>query len=115
MKNRGHVVDERRSPGAGVVADLRTLDLDHVRAQFGQNQTGIGCRNAVADFNDHASVQWQVHPCSRFTLIHVVHPVPKQSLDLKSVTADTRAPRADRNCLMTANHAVDGELRDDMP
>jgi hypothetical protein len=37
---RGVVADERRPPGAGVVAAVRSLDLDHVRAEVAQQHRG---------------------------------------------------------------------------
>ena len=40
-------LDERRAPGAGVVAGLGALDLDHVGAEIGQHLAGPrACQDA---------------------------------------------------------------------
>ena len=60
MENRRHVIDERWPPGARIVADFGTFDLDHLGAEFGQDQAGIRCSNAMADLDDHAPVERQI-------------------------------------------------------
>src|SRR5690606_18296062 len=60
----GAVVRPRRTPGTGVVAALRVLDLDDACAQVSEQHRGIRAREHAAEVRDEQSVQGERHVIS---------------------------------------------------
>jgi len=52
VKRHRRAVDERRSPGAGIVAAPRLLDLDHLGAEIAEDLARHGPGQVLADLHD---------------------------------------------------------------
>ena len=46
------ILEKRRTPGAGVIADNRTLDLDDIGAEVGENLSGPRAGHDAAEVED---------------------------------------------------------------
>ena len=65
---RRRVAPEWRAPAAGIVTLFRIFDLDDARAEIGEDQTGIGRRDAVSEFDDDNAIErpWMFHASPLF-------------------------------------------------
>ena len=56
---RAFAFEERRAPGARIVAFARLFDLDHARAHVGQQHRAVGTREDAREVEHGDAVEWR--------------------------------------------------------
>src|SRR5262249_9139800 len=68
LERRRRILPERRPPRARIIARLWSLDLEHIGAQHGQNEPGVGSGDVVGKLDDPYPGQRQHGPPSDKTV-----------------------------------------------